>query len=171
MRMMVVLSALLLVTQVSLAGTLESQKDGVQVLSSPDKSSSVLETLKKGDKLSAGERKGMYWQVKTSAGKSGFVSMLAVRMKADENLGLVDAMREAVKKGRSQSAGDGGRVRSSVMGVRGLDDTSQVGLAANLRPNFHAVYALEDFELSSERVISQGDLVIAEVEQKVAKIK
>lgn len=171
MRIAVILSAFFTMAQASLAGTLEAQKDGVQVLASPDKSSSVLETLKKGDKISASERKGMYWQVKTGAGKSGFVSMLVVRMKADENLGLVDAMREAVKKGRSQSASDGGRVRSSVMGVRGLDDTSQVGLAANLRPNYHAVYALEDFNLPSERFTKQGDLVMAEIERKVAKLK
>lgn len=171
MRLAVILAAFFVMAQASWAGTLESQKDGVQVFASPDKSSAVLETLKKGDKIAASERKGMYWQVKTGSGKSGFVSMLVVRMKADENLGLVDAMREAVKKGRSQSAGDSGRARSSVMGVRGLDDTSQVGLASNLRPNYHAVYALEDFDLPSERFTQQGNLVMAEIERKVAKLK
>ncbi|MEI6834286.1 MAG: hypothetical protein WCL28_09875, partial [bacterium] len=76
-------------------------------------------------------------------------------------------MREAAKKGRSQSAADGGRTRSAVMGVRGLDDTGEVGVAANLRPNLHAVYSMEDFELPKDRINLQGDQVMTEVERKV----
>ena len=157
--------------QLVLAATVESQKDGVEVYSSPDKSSSVMQKLKKGDRLSAGERKGMYWQVKTSSGKDGFVNMLVVKVKPDENPGLADAMREAAKKGRSQSAADGGRTRSAVMGVRGLDDTGEVGVAANLRPNFHAVYRLEDFELPKDEVSRRGDQVMLEVEKKAGGLK
>ncbi len=151
----------------ALAGTVESQKDNVDVYSAPDKASAVLQKLKKGETVNSGERKGMYWQVKTASGKDGFVSVLAVRVKTDDKVGLADAMREAVKKGRSQSAADGARTRSSVMGVRGLDDTSEVGVAANLRPNLHAVYALEDYHVSDDSVKAQGELVFAEIESKL----
>lgn len=167
MRLMVVAFSLAIFSVTVLAGTVESQKDNVEVYSAPDKASTVLQKLKKGEALNSGERKGMYWQVKTSAGKDGFVSVLAVRVKTDDKVGLADAMREAVKKGRSQSAADGGRTRSSVMGVRGFDDTSEVGVAANLRPNLYAVYALEDFQVSQEKVKAQGDLVFAEIESKI----
>jgi hypothetical protein len=53
------------------------------------------------------------------------------------------------------------------MGVRGLDDTGEVGVAANLRPNLHAVYSMEDFELPKDRINLQGDQVMTEVERKV----
>ena len=168
MRKKIILFAgVLFGNQFLLAGTVESQKDGVEVYSSADKSSTVIQKLKKGDRLSAGERKGMYWQVKTSSGKDGFVNMLSVKVKPDENPGLADAMREAAKKGRSQSAADGGRTRSAVMGVRGLDDTGEVGVAANLRPNLHAVYRMEDFNISQDSVNRQGEQVMTEVERRV----
>lgn len=167
MRFTLIAFSLVMLPLSAMAGTVESQKENVEVYSAPDKASAVLQKLKKGDTLDSGERKGMYWQVKTASGKEGFVSVLAVRVKPDEKVGLADAMREAVKKGRSQSAADGGRTRSSVMGVRGLDDTSEVGVAANLRPNLHAVYALEDFQVSQEKVKAQGDLVFAEIESKI----
>jgi hypothetical protein len=167
MKRVILFGGLFFSGQLLLGGTVESQKDGVEVYTAADKSSAVIQKLKKGDRLSAGERKGMYWQVKTTAGKDGFVNMLAVKVKPDENPGLADAMREAAKKGRSQSAADGGRTRSSVMGVRGLDDTGEVGVAANLRPNLHAVYSMEDFELPKDRINLQGDQVMTEVERKV----
>lgn len=167
MRLTVLAFGLAFSPSLMLAGSVESQKENVEVFSAPDKASTVLQKLKKGETINSGERKGMYWQVKTAAGKDGFVSVLAVRVKTDEKVGLADAMREAVKKGRSQSAADGGRTRSSVMGVRGLDDTSEVGVAANLRPNLHAVYALEDFQVSEETVKVQGELVFAEIESKL----
>jgi hypothetical protein len=171
MRVLICFVGLLMTTQLIFAGTVESQKDGVPVYAAADKSSAVLQKLKKGDKLAAKERKGMYCQVKAKSGKDGFVSMLAVKVKPDENPGLADAMREAAKKGRSQSAADGGRTRSSVMGVRGLDDTGEVGIAANLRPNLHAVYRLEDFEVSSQRLTTLGEDVLQEIELKAAKSK
>jgi len=171
MKELILFGGMIFGSQLLMAATVESQKDGVEVYSSADKSSAVIQKLKKGDKLSAGERKGMYWQVKTSSGKDGFVNMLAVKVKPDENPGLVDAMREAAKKGRSQSAADGGRTRSAVMGVRGLDDTGEVGVAANLRPNLHAVYRMEDFNTFPDGLSRQGELVMKEVEEKVSGLK
>lgn len=167
MRSVFIVVGLVVGTPALKASTVESQKDGVEVYAAADKSSSVIQKLKKGEQLDAKERKGMYWVVKTSSGQDGFVSMLSVKVKSGENQGLADAMREAAKKGRSQSAADGGRARSSVMGVRGLDDTAEVGIAANLRPNFHAVYRLEDFEVPRDSFSVQGDQVISEIEKRV----
>ncbi len=150
------------------AGMVEASKDGVDVLSAADKASAVLQKLKKGDTLRAGERSGMYWQVTGKDGKPGFVSVLAVKVKPGNDEGLNDAMREAVKNGRAQQSADGGRTRSAVMGVRGLDDTSDTGLAASLRPNLHAVYMMEDREMPRGRVDQQAALVTAEIERKVS---
>ena len=158
---------ILLSAQVASAGLIESQKDNVEVYTAADKASPVVSKLKKGDTLTSGERSGMYWSVKTKDGKSGFVSVLAVKVKPEDKAGLNDAMREAVKSGRSQSTADGGRARSAVMGVRGLDDTSDSGLAANLRPNLHAVYSMEDYEIPRGRVDQQAATVAGEIEKKM----
>lgn len=171
MKRIFIMMGLLVGTPALKASTVESQKDGVEVYAAADKSSSVIQKLKKGQQLDAKERKGMYWVVKTSSGQDGFVSMLSVKVKSDENQGLADAMREAAKKGRGQSSADGGRARSSVMGVRGLDDTTEVGMAANLRPNFHAVYRLEDFEGPTDSFKVQGDQVLSEIEKRVNSLK
>ena len=87
---------------VALAGTLEAQKDKVEVYASADRKSSVVATLGKGDTLESGERSGMYWPVKTKNGKTGFVSVLMVKAKIEANSSLNDAMRDAVKKGAVQ---------------------------------------------------------------------
>lgn len=168
--MKLLLMMLLTVTSASvLAGTLEVQKDKVEVYSAADKKSSVVATLKKGDTLDAGERAGMYWPVKTKDGKAGFVSILMVKAKVESKASLNDAMREAVKQGRSTSTADGGRTRSSVMGVRGLDDTSDTGMAGSLRPNTHAVYAMEDMEIPADSVDRQRDIVMSEVEARMTR--
>jgi hypothetical protein len=158
---------LLLAPGAVFAGVLIAQKPAVAIYSAADKASSVLVTLNAGDTVTYSERSGMYWQVLTKDGKPGFVSVLAVKVKPEEKVGLNDAMREAVKNGRSQSTADGGRTRSAVMGVRGLDDTSETGMAGSLRPNLHAVYAMEDMNLAPELVEDQAKLVMDEIELKV----
>ena len=160
-----------LISTPAFAGVVEAQKDGVDVYAAADKGSAVLVKLKKGETLTSQERSGMYWQVSAAGGKTGYVSVLAVKIKAEDKAGLNEAMREAVKNGRSQSAADGGRTRSAVMGVRGLDDTSDTSLAASLRPNLHAVYAMEDYEMADGGVSVQADLVTKEIESKLARQK
>lgn len=166
--MMVALAAF---SGVSFGGNVEAQKDKVDVLSAADKGSTVIVTLKKGDVLSAGERSGMYWQVQTKDGKPGFVSVLAVKVKPSDSGSLNDAMRDAVKTGRAQQSADGSRTRSAVMGVRGLDDTSDTGLAASLRPNFHAVYMMEDRDVPRGRIDLQESIVSKEIERKSSAMK
>ena len=167
MRFLMLVLGGFLVSQRLVAGTIECQKDTAEVYASADKSSAVLMKLKKGDSLTAGERNGMYWQVTTKSGQPGFVSVLAVKVKSESSAGLNDAMREAVKNGRAKSTADGGRTRSSVMGVRGLDDTKDVGMAAGLRPNLHAVYSMEDNEIAPSLIVKRGDIVTSEIESRM----
>lgn len=168
MRRIVVLLVVYLCSSASFGGVVEATKDGVDVLATAEKGSTVLQKLNKGEVVSASERSGMYWQVKTKDGRTGFVSVLAVKAKPGDNKDLNEAMREAVMSGRAQQAADGGRTRSAVMGVRGLDDTSDTSLAASLRPNLHAVYAMEDRDLPRGRVDQQTALVAAEIQRKSA---
>jgi hypothetical protein len=151
------------------AGTLEVQKDGTKILASGEKNASTVATLKKGDLLTSSERSGMYWRVKSKDGKSGFVSVLAVRAKPDTSGGINDAIRQVVKEGRGASTNDSGRARSSVMGVRGLDDTSDTGMAAVVKPNMVAVYALEDFELAEGSLERLAEGVSLEVAARVTR--
>jgi hypothetical protein len=157
-----------LISSAASAGTLEAQKEA-EIYAANDKKSAVIAKLKKGDTVSSTERSGMYWQVKTKDGKSGFVSVLAVRAKADGSANLNDAIREAVKEGRGAAAADSGRSRSSVMGVRGLDDSSDTGMAATLKPNMFAVYAMEDLDLPKTAVDQQAELVASEIESLMSK--
>ena len=148
---------------VASGGSIEAKKDDVEVFSAPDKGSAVVTKLKKGESLPAGDRNGMYWQVKLSTGGAGFVSVLNVKVKAEAS-GLSDALREAVKAGRSSNAQDGGRARSAVMGVRGLDDTSDTAYAGSVRPNLRAVYRMEDSAVAAEKFDRQADMVSRDIE-------
>jgi hypothetical protein len=165
------IAMVLLRSTAGISGTLVAAKPAVPVYTAGDKDSPVLETLKSGDTVAYSERKGMYWQVVTKAGKPGFVSVLAVKVKPEANAGLNDAMREAVKSGRSQASADGGRTRAAVMGVRGLDDTSETGMAGSLRPNLHAVYAMEDRDTSIAVIDEQAKLVLMEIEGRASNRK
>ena len=148
------------------AGSLEAKKDDVEVYSAPDKASSLVGKLKKGETVSSGDRNGMYWQVKLGSGGSGFVSVLSVKVKAESG-GLNDALRDAVQAGRAATPQDGGRARSSVMGVRGLDDTSETAYAGSVRPNLRLVYSMEDNEITSEKMDYQADLVSRAIEDRM----
>lgn len=144
--------------------SIEAKKEGVDVLSAPEKSAAVLLKMKKGDSLTAKERKGMYWEVKTKDGKTGYVSVLNVKHKADES-GLNDAIRSAVKEGRSSGDAEASRSRSSVMGVRGLDD-NDTALAGNIRPNLRAVYGMEDMQINKSELDNFGEELNREIAAK-----
>lgn len=153
-------------TTEALASSVEAKKDGVEVFAAADKSAQVLTKLKKGDSVTSSERSGMYWRVKLQSGQTGFVSVLNVKAKSDGESGLNNAIREAVKAGRN-NGDDGSRSRSAVMGVRGLDDTSDTAMAGSVRPNLRAVYMMEDIDVSKEKLDQQGDLVNREIERRL----
>ena len=117
--------------------------------------------------MPVGERKGMFWQV-TLGGKPGFVSVLAVKHKADTDAGLSKAIKPIAQDGRSESDGKDARARSAVMGVRGLADDDNVGNASNVRPNLRAVYQMEDIRVNDKKVTALGDQVLREVSRKAS---
>ncbi len=146
------------------AGMVEAKKDQVEVFADAKKDSAVLQKLKKGELLIAKERSGMYWSVKTKDGKTGFVSVLNVNFKSDgENMG--DSLRAAVKEGRSSGPVEAHRSRSSVMGVRGLDDNDAAN-AGFARPNLKSVYEMEDRVTKPLEVEKIADGVEKEVIEK-----
>lgn len=154
--------------QTAVASSVEAKKDGVEVFAAADKAAAVLTKLKKGESITSSERSGMYWRVKLQSGQAGFVSVLNVKVKSDgESGGLNNAIREAVKAGRSSGEQDGSRSRSAVMGVRGLDDTSDTAMAGAVRPNLRAVYLMEDIDVSQEKLDQQADLVNREIEHRL----
>jgi len=147
---------------VALGAAVEATKDGVTVHDKADKSGAVLVTLKKGDSLPAGERKGLYWEVTTKDGKKGFVSILTVKQKASESE-VAEAVQAAMKNGRPNSKEADIRSRSAVMGVRGLDSGSDSDFAGNARPNLRAVFAMEDLSIDPRAVATIGQDVMDEL--------
>ncbi len=146
------------------AGELEAKKDGVEVYSDSQKTS-VIGTLKKGEKVPSTERKGMYWAVSLN-GKVGFVSVMAVQNSSASagSSTVTNAIKNAVKQGRESEDAGNNRARSTVMGVRGLDDTSDSAFAGNVKPNLRMVYTMEDTVVSSVDLKSLEADVLKEVE-------
>mgnify|MGYP003338126981 CR=1 FL=1 len=155
--------------QYSLAKSLVAKKDGVKVYAEGSKKSKVVATLAKGDEMESTERKGMYWQVDYK-GKKGFVSVMKVKKKAGQSSGgIAEALRDAVKQGRDESDATNSRQRSAVMGVRGLDESSETEFAGNVKPNLRMVYNMEGFLVKQTDVDAIGDLVASEIEKKIGQ--
>ncbi len=149
----------------ALAGSVEAKQDGVQVTAAPDKGAPVVHTMKAGEVVDSTERKGMYWQVKVPGGKSGFVSVLQVKVKASDSDGgaISGAIRDAVQNGRATSDGANARARTTVMGVRGLDETNDTSYAANARPNLKAVFSMEDTKVPAAQIEGLSEKVFEEI--------
>lgn len=160
-----VLGMLVMVSGRIYAGSVEAKQNGVPVTAAPDKGAAVVQTLKAGEAIEVVERKGMYWQVKAGGGKTGFVSVMAVKIKAsDSDRGsLAGAIQSAVQSGRSSSEGASARARATVMGVRGLDETNDTSYAANTRPNLKAVFSMEDSRVSAVQIESLSEKVFDEI--------
>jgi hypothetical protein len=146
----------------------EAKKDGVEVYSDATNKSEVVGTLKSGETAAAGDRKGMFWGVTLKGGKAGFVSVLAVKHKAEGGSDLAKAIKSVTKEGRTESDGSDSRSRSAVMGVRGLADDDNVANASSIRPNLRAVYQMEDKRVSEKRVEKLGEQVFREISQRSA---
>ena len=150
----------------ALGVSLAAKKAGVKVYSEATKSSSTVATLAKGDTVEGSERKGLFWQVKTSSGASGFVSIMDVKRLAGSGSGsIAQAIRAASEDGR----GDGDeventRTRSAVMGVRGLDESSETQFAGNTKPNLRLVYQMEDRQVTKKSLRKLENQVMKELE-------
>lgn len=148
-------------------GVVEAKKDGVKVTSEPSRSGSVLATLKKGDSLDAEGRKGMFWQVKLDDGKTGYVSVMAVKRGLGKAKGISDAIRAAAKEARDEEDVSASRQRTAVMGVRGLDESDETQFAGNLKPDFDLVYRMEDRQISNKDITSLESRVQNEIMQRM----
>lgn len=158
----------LLTTGMANAAELEAKQDGVQVFSDTSKKS-VVATLRKGQKVESGERKGMYWPV-TVDGKAGFVSVMVVQTSSSRSgSSVTDAILDAVKQGRQADDPGNNRARSTVMGVRGLDDTSDSAFAGNVKPNLRMVYSMEDLVVSRDDLRSLESSIQQEIESLSTK--
>lgn len=153
----------------ALGAEVEAKKDGVEVYADATNKSAVVGTMKGGESLPAAERKGMFWQVQLAGGKTGFVSVLAVKHKPDTNTDLAKAIKNVVKDGRQGDDANDSRARSAVMGVRGLASDDSAGNAGNVRPNLRAVYKMEDHVVTPKKVEQVGELVMQEIVAKAEK--
>lgn len=146
----------------------EAKQDGVKILKDAAKDGAELGALKKGQAVEALDRKGMFWRVKFN-GQEGYVSFMQVNRKAGENSALADAIGKAALDSRDMDNVKGARARSAVMGVRGLDESSETASAGSVSPNLRMVYAMEDRTVSEKKIEKLSDLVQKEVGARMAK--
>ncbi len=152
------------------AAEFAAKKDGVSVLAQAKRDAAVLKELKQGETVEASDREGMYWKVKLPDGKEGFVSALQIERKAQDDSGIQSALRKSALAARSSAdEGSASRARSSVMGVRGLDESKDLSQAGNLRPDYRSVYLMEDRVIAPKRVQKLGQDVLEEVEKSAEK--
>lgn len=153
----------------ALAAHVEAKKDGVEVYADATNKSAVVATLKSGESIVATERKGMFWAVKTTDGKVGYVSVLVVKHKPDSDGTIADAIKAASKQGRPEGDGTDARARSAVMGVRGLAEDDNMANASNVRPNLRAVYRMEDKPVGEKKIDELGQSVLREIASKASE--
>jgi hypothetical protein len=137
----------------------------VSILSRPDPKGPVLAKLEAGAEVVGLQKKGLYWQVKTADGTTGFVMMTLLSTRsAAVGAQLSGAMRSLLtqkREGETEAGTARARSKNAVMGIRGLasEDLSQVG---NLRPNTQALEMLESWSVSAASVQELEAAVLAE---------
>lgn len=167
-RALIAIMVMLVSPTFARAGEVEAKKD-IEIFADSTNKSEVIGKLSKGEALESIERKGMFWQVKTKDGKTGFVSVLAVAFKGNTDSNLANAIKDVVKEGRSTDDASETRARSAVMGVRGLREDDNMANAGTIRPNLRAVYAMEDTRVQKKRIDHIGQSVLEEILQKSEK--
>ncbi len=158
-------------TKPTLSSAVIASRAEVKILAEANKNANTLKTLKKGEEIEFKERKGMYWEVivDKKKGIKGFVSVMEVKIKTtEESSGLSAAMRDAVQKSRSEDESSAARTRSTVMGVRGLDESEETKFAGNVKPNLRLVYNMEAYILDPTEVHNLEMEVQKEIEQRLS---
>lgn len=151
------------------AASVTAKVDEVPVFKEASTQSQVMQKMKKGDKLSSKERKGMFWEVTLPGGGVGYVPFLKVQRNEDgDDSSLAKAIRNAAQSDRT-TADTSARARSAVMGVRGLDEGEEIATASSARPNLRLVYRMEDRQIDDTRVSMLGDEIMKEIELKAQK--
>jgi hypothetical protein len=146
------------------ATDLEVKAKGTQLLDKANRNAGVIAELKAGESLSSSGREGMFWKVKTSAGKEGYVNFTSVQRVAGQNDALGAAIQKAAHESRDMDGVKTARSRSAVMGVRGLDESSQTANAGAVRPNMRLVYNMEDFVVSQKELDDLENMIHKEIE-------
>jgi len=114
-----------------------------QLRSEPYSDASVITTLKSHSTLTILQRKGGWYQARTTSQQLGWVRMSAIRLgelKSGNN-GLGETLR-FLNSGRSGSSGV-----TVATGIRGLDSAD----VANAKPDHQAVKRLERFQTSADQ--------------------
>ena len=158
------------------ANFVKAKKDRVEIYKKASKKSTVLGyfckiNAKKKNKdclneknilETSSKREGLYWKVLLKADQRGYVSILKVKKtKAKSGSSTFsNILREAVQKKMSDTVSNS-RQRSTVMGVRGLDENKKISSAGHVSPNLRLVNNMEKI------VIKQSDL--EELEEKIHK--
>jgi hypothetical protein len=165
----IMLAAFCLCASAAYGNQVSAKKDGTKVTAEPKKGAAVVKEIKKGEVLEAGDREGMFWKVKTSDGKDGFVSVMAVEREASKDSGIQSELHNAALKARTANeSGETSRARSAVMGVRGLNENDELSEVGSLKPDLRSVYHMEDRSVSDKRVDKLEALVLKEVENAAA---
>lgn len=148
---------------------IKAKQDHVKIYEKASKTAAITGELQKGGTLPAHNRTGMFWEVESTSGKMGYVSVLSVQYEADgkSNEGISSALHNAIQKTREEDESAQVRARTSVMGVRGLDESKDSEFAGNVRPNLRMVYEMEDRVVAPAKLNKLAQDVTTEVEHRV----
>lgn len=111
--------------------------------SEPFADAKTITVLKAKQKIDVGERRGGWYQAKSSDGKSGWLRLTAVLLSSTQGKGDsgVTSAKQLLKSGRSGSTGV-----TAATGVRGLDSADVV----NSKPDLAAVAKLDERKINSD---------------------
>ena len=145
---------------------LVTKTNDTELYAEPNKSSKLIKKLPQGASLEASVRKGMFWEA-TEGGQKVYVSIMKVKPEASgSDSNVSNALQKAVQSERQENDSANMRSRSTVMGVRGLDDTSDTAYAGTVRPNLRAVYNMENYVTPADKVNELETKVMSEVEAR-----
>ncbi len=167
-RVFKVILVLPLFLSFAFAEELISKQANVKVLQAPKLKAKAVAKLKKGTKLEGLAKKGLFWKVKTSDGKEGFVMITKVQSAHQKGAKkLFTAMRSVLNEKKRAKAGSGrARAKNAVMGIRGLSDGDDLSNVGNLRPNLRALEALEGLEVNPKSLGKIQNSVLKEADER-----
>lgn len=156
-------------SQIFASTRLVTKASDTELYAEPNKSSTVIKKLAQGIAIEGSERKGMFWEA-TEGGQKVYVSILKVKAEASaSDSNVSNALQKAVQSERQENDSANMRSRSTVMGVRGLDDTSDTAYAGSVRPNLRAVYNMENYSSTPQKLDELEELVKKEIEERSAQ--
>lgn len=147
---------------------IKAKKDEVNIFSEPSKAATILHTLKTNETIKAQGRKGMFWIVNIDK-KVGYVYSLDVTRVSSSDDAIASSIVSLMKKTRDMDEVKSTRVRSGVMGVRGLQTSKSMDNAGNVKPNIRMVYMMEDRQINPHDIAKIANAVNKEIMIKLQK--